>query len=169
MSSIKKITIAIGVIALFVTCSYFVGLKDGINKATSASVEEVDTLVIRDTIVSEKPIYITRTRIDSIPYPVIIHITDTIWKTDTVWLDREQVIWQDSLSRVYASGVSVEIDSVAHFLTTQYVIKKENVIVKERSRWGIGIQAGYGACVKDSQVLTSPYIGIGLSYNIFTW
>lgn len=169
MSSIKDITISLGVIALFVTCSYFIGRKEGINRSAKASVEDVDTLVIRDTIVSEKPVYITRTKIDSIPYPVIVHVTDTIWVTDTVWLEREQVIWQDSLTRVYASGVSVEIDSVAHFLTTQYVVKKEEVIVKKPSRWGIGIQVGYGASVNDQKVSTAPYIGIGLSYNIFTW
>lgn len=35
-------------------------------------------------------------------------------------------------------------------------------------RWGIGIQAGYGA-VLAPQVRMYPYVGIGISYNILTF
>jgi opacity protein-like surface antigen len=97
-------------------------------------------------------------------------VTDTLRQTDTLYvvLDREQVMWEDSLSRVYASGIMPEIDSVQHFVTER-VITKEVVVPKvRRTRWGIGINAGYGVMIGD-QVRTAPYIGVGVSYNIVSW
>lgn len=163
----KTIVMTAGVLA-FILCilvSFGCGKKYALNRLVLPQEPRVDTLLIRDTITSEKPIYLTRTRVDSIPYPV----TDTMWKTDTIWLEREQVVWQDSLSRVYASGVSVEIDSVSHFLTTTLVVEKRDVLVKVKPRWSIGVQAGYGAHFSNGQVLSAPYVGVGVQYNIFSW
>jgi outer membrane protein W len=78
-------------------------------------------------------------------------------------------MWQDSLSRVYASGVSVEIDSVLHFVSTQVITKERDVIVKVKPKWSIGVHAGYGAFANNGQIATSPYIGVGVSYNLFSW
>lgn len=78
-------------------------------------------------------------------------------------------MWQDSLSRVYASGVSVEIDSVMHFVSTKVIIKDRDVIVKIKPKWSIGVHAGYGASVNNGQVAPSPYVGIGVTYNLFSW
>jgi hypothetical protein len=37
-----------------------------------------------------------------------------------------------------------------------------------KTRWGIGVQAGYGAVLKQDMKLY-PYIGVGVSYNIIRW
>jgi hypothetical protein len=37
-----------------------------------------------------------------------------------------------------------------------------------KTRWGIGVQAGYGAVLKQD-VRLYPYIGVGVSYNIIRW
>lgn len=163
----KKILIAGAVMVAALAVSFEAGQRHALNRLILLQKEIVDTLFIRDTILSEIPVYVTRTKTDSIPYPV--PVTDTLWKTDTIWLQREQVMWQDSLSKVYASGVSVEIDSVLHYVPTQIVTKERDVIVKVKPKWSIGVHAGYGAFAKNGQIATSPYIGVGISYNLLSW
>jgi hypothetical protein len=85
-----------------------------------------------------------------------------------VYLDREQVVWQDSLSRVYASGILPQIDSVQHYITERIVTKEVTIHVKKPCKWGVGVHAGYGVQLGD-QVRTAPYIGVGVSYNILSW
>ena len=123
----------------------------------------VDTLFIRDTIKVTEPKYITRRVVDSIPYPV----TDTIRLRDTLFMimAREQVRWADSLAMVYASGIDPHVDSVIHFTQEQVIIKEIPVIKVKKTRWGVGVQAGYGA---DRNGLT-PYVGVGVTYNILSW
>ena len=167
LDNFKKILIAGAVVVAALAVSFVAGQRYAQKWLILPQKERVDTLFIRDTILSEIPVSVTRTKTDSIPYPV--PVTDTLWKTDTIWLQREQVMWQDSLSKVYASGVSVEIDSVLHFVPTQVITKERDVIVKVKPKWSIGVHAGYGAFAKNGQIATSPYIGVGVSYNILSW
>lgn len=124
---------------------------------------KVDTLVILDTIKVTEPKYITKRVVDS----VLIPVTDTIKMRDTLYvsLEREQVTWEDSLARVYASGIRPQVDSVIHF-TQEMVITKEIPVIKvKKTRWGIGVQVG-GGMGKDG---LTPYVGVGVSYNILAW
>lgn len=123
----------------------------------------VDTLFIRDTIKVTEPVYVTRRMVDS----VLVPVTDTIRLRDTlyVFLEREQIRWEDSLSVVYASGVRPEIDSVIHYAERMVIVKEIPVVRVKKTRWGIGIQAGAGA-TKDG---LTPYVGVGVSYNILSW
>ena len=124
---------------------------------------KVDTLVIRDTFKVTEPKYITRRVVDSIPYPVgdTIRLRDTLW----MYLEKEQVTWEDSLARVYASGIDPQVDSVIHFTQDQIITKEIPVIQVKKTRWGIGVQGGVTAD-KDGVI---PYVGVGLSYNILSW
>lgn len=163
----KKILIAGAVIVAALALSFMAGQRDALNRLVLPQKPKVDTLFIHDTIMSNDPVFVTKTEVDSIPYPVPVR--DTLWKTDTIWLQREQVMWQDSLSRIYASGVSVEIDSVLHFISTQVITKERDVIVKVKPKWSVGVHAGYGAFANNGQISASPYIGVGLTYNLFSW
>lgn len=122
-----------------------------------------DTLFIRDTIKVTEPVYVTRRMVDS----VLVPVTDTIRLRDTlyVFLEREQIRWEDSLSVVYASGVRPEIDSVIHYAERMVIVKEIPVVRVKKTRWGVGIQAGAGA-TKDG---LTPYVGVGVSYNILSW
>ena len=124
---------------------------------------KVDTLFIRDTIKVTEPKFITKRVVDSIPYPV----GDTIRMRDTLFmiLEREQIRWEDSLAVVYASGIHPQVDSVIHFTQNQIITKEIPAIQVKRTRWGIGVQAGMGA---DKNGLT-PYVGVGVSYNLLSW
>ena len=122
-----------------------------------------DTLFIRDTIKVTEPVYVTRRMVDS----VLVPVTDTIRLRDTlyVFLEREQIRWEDSLSVVYASGVRPEIDSVIHYAERMVIVKEIPVVRVKKTRWGVGIQAGAGA-TKDG---LTPYLGVGVSYSILSW
>ena len=150
----------IGVAAALII-SFLVGQRYPRNGGGETPTIKLDTLVIRDTIKVTEPISVTKRVVDSIPYPV----TDTLMLRDTLYvlLEREQIRWEDSLSVVYASGLMPQVDSVIHH-TENMIITKEIPVIK-KTRWGLGVQAGYGAS-KDSM---TPYIGVGISYNILSW
>ena len=154
--------ILIGVgLAVAVLLGFLVGQRCPRNGGGETPTPKVDTLVIRDTFKVTEPNYVTKRVVDSIPYPV----TDTLRMKDTlyVFLEREQIRWEDSLSVVYASGVMPQVDSVIH-RTQSLIITKEIPVIK-KTRWGLGVQAGMGA---GNGGLT-PYVGVGISYNLLSW
>lgn len=71
-----------------------------------------------------------------------------------------QKIYEDSTFRAYVSGYHPALDSIQIFQ------RKATVYIRsptKNKRWGIGIQAGFGLTPHRVQ----PYIGIGISYNIW--
>lgn len=74
---------------------------------------------------------------------------------------------QDSLYRVVAEGYAVDFKEITVYPKT--VTTTNTVEVRKPTHWGIGIQAGYGATLNHNTVQLSPYIGVGISYNIITW
>lgn len=154
--------ILIGVgLAIAVLLGFLVGQRCHRNGGGETLTPKVDTLVIRDTIKVTEAISVTKRVVDSIPYPV----TDTLRLRDTlyVFLEREQIRWEDSLAVVYASGVMPQVDSVIHH--TQSLIITKEIPVIQKTRWGLGIQAGVGA----GKGGLTPYVGVGLSYNLLSW
>lgn len=164
--TIKRIVFAVAAIILSLLISYFIGRRDGLNSAVETETEKVDTLYLRDTIVQYEPILEERVVLKK----VLVPVTDTLRIHDTlyVYLEREQVVWQDSLSKVYASGIMPQVDSVHHFIRERIVTRELTKVVKKPCRWGVGVHAGYGIMIGD-EFLTAPYVGIGVSYNIISW
>ena len=154
-------------IAVAVLIGVLIGQKHPQKSPVEPIKEKVDTLLIFDTITLTKPVFVEKIQLDSVYMPV----TDTLWKHDTlyVYLEREQIQWQDSLCRVYASGINPQVDSVTHFVQETIVTREISVPVKVKSRWGLGIQVGYGAGINGKQVYMTPYVGVGISYNILSW
>lgn len=169
MSTIKKFLVASAIVGVAIGLSFVAGQRHAQKWLVLPQVPKVDTLFIRDTIMSKDPVYITNTKIDSIPYPV--PVIDTLWQHDTlyVYLEREQVVWQDTLARVYASGIMPQVDSVQHFVREVIVTIEKTRYVKKPHKWGIGIHTGYGAFAKNGQISAAPYFGFGVSYNLFSW
>lgn len=154
-------------IAVAVLIGFLIGQRHPQKLPVEPIKEKVDTLLIFDTITLTKPVFVEKIQLDSVYMPV----TDTLWKHDTlyVYLEREQIQWQDSLCRVYASGINPQVDSVTHFVHETIITREISVPVKVKSRWGLGIQVGYGAGVNGKQVYLTPYVGVGISYNILSW
>ena len=91
--------------------------------------------------------------------------TLVIHDTTFVYLEREKVTWRDSLCEVYVSGIMASVDSVRHFQEYKYITIEKQVPVKVKSHWGLGVNAGYGV----GKGVFTPYIGVGISYNLLSW
>ena len=165
----KKILIAGAVIVVALALSFMAGQKQAQKSLILSQKERVDTLFIYETKLVEKPVFVEKKVVEKVPVPV--PVSDTIMVHDTiyVYMDREQVHWQDSLSDVYASGYDVQVDSVRHNIQTQVITKERDVIVKVKPKWSVSIHVGYGAFAKNGQISASPYIGAGVSYNLLSW
>lgn len=146
---------------------FFIGILIGQKHPQKPPIEpiktKVDTLVVYDTITQIQPISVERRVVESVLVPVVDSVT--IHDTLFVYLDREQVVWKDSLSVVYASGILPQVDSVKHFIQDRYITIETAVPVKVKSRWGLGVNAGYGV----GKGGLTPYVGVGISYNILSW
>ena len=162
----KKTTFLVNAL-LILACVFLFGFIIGQKHPQKLPVEpiktKVDTLVIRDTMMYYKPIYVDRVQLDSVLVPVL----DTMMIHDTtfVYLEREKVTWRDSLCEVYASGIMASVDSVRHFQEYKYITIETQVPVKVKPHWGLGVNAGYGV----GKGGLTPYIGVGISYNILSW
>ena len=127
--------------------------------------ERIDTLVIRDTIIREKPSY--RTEYVFVRDSVKVQIHDTVF----VSLPRQMRVYQDSLYRAEVSGVDPTLDRIEVYPQTTYVTRTETqtIRVAERRKWGIGVQVGYGITKQGNSFNPGPYIGVGVSYNILSF
>jgi hypothetical protein len=76
-----------------------------------------------------------------------------------------QKVYEDSNYTAYVSGYDPRLDSLIFRMPKEVVTIKE---YQKPKRWGIGIHAGYGMTIKGTPQFT-PYIGIGISYNLFSF
>ena len=132
--------------------------------ALTGSAEKVDTVYVCDTITREMPVY----RVSRVTDTIRVHTSDTvrIVTDSTVEIVREQRVYEDSTYRAVVSGYRPSLDTIAvyprHSVVTLY---SNNVVQGQKKRWGLGVQAGYGVTGDG----LSPFIGVGINYNILTW
>ena len=153
--------ILLGVIAGMVIC-----LLNGWASCHRTTDKEVititDTLVLTDTIIKFQP------------KPYKVTIIDTIYlpqqpqqpqqpQYDT--LIRQEVIYKDSTYMAVVGGIEPYLKSIEIYPKTIYVNNNTTTTIKVRSRFGLGVQAGYGYGRNGLQ----PYVGVGVQYNFFQW
>lgn len=123
-----------------------------------------DTIVKRDTVtITEfKEVVRYRTR-------EVVSVPDTLVVYDTVLqvyqMPRESVTYKAEDFKAIISGVEPRLDSMAVYPKKVEITKIVREIERKKTRWGIGLQAGYGYNGRELH----PYIGVGVSYNIFAW
>lgn len=152
---------------LWTAFSFFVG-KYVAHKSFEPETEiitRVDTIRITEPIVRDS----IQIRTKYVKLPVVdtiySHSTDTIIQLDSVQVavPITQKEYADSTYTAWVSGFDAKLDSI-------YVYPRTTMITthaRDRpKRFGLGLQvgAGYGYGNK-----VTPYIGIGVSYNIMTW
>lgn len=122
-----------------------------------------DTMVVRTSLRIDKPVPLTSRVMDT----MLVAVSDTMRLRDTVYLrlPREEKIYQGDDYRAQVSGCLPELDWIEVFPKTK-TITTDFVTTTRPKRWGIGIQAGYGAHLDAGEVAFTPYIGIGISYNL---
>lgn len=159
-------------ISLTLTIIALCGVSFGLGRYTAKPAtileehERIDTLVIRDTLTHYVPEYVYKHTRDTIrvPIPEIIH--DTAY----VYLPRETKIYEDARYRAEISGYQPSLDRIDIYTQTQVITKDVTQVVKQKTRWGLGISAGYGIAITADQTFRpAPYIGIGLHYNLLSW
>lgn len=162
MKTIRVIVIAV---ALLVTAFIIGRCTAPKYEAETQIIEQVDTLVLRDTVIREKPVY--RTEYVFVRDSVRVQVHDTVF----VSLPRQLRVYQDSLYRAEVSGVDPTLDRIEVYPQIRYITRTETqtISVTQRRRWGIGVQVGYGITKQGASFYPGPYIGVGVSYNILTF
>ena len=138
-------------------------------KQTRTEILEIhDTLVKyrTDSIFYEKPVYINKqiVRTDTVQLYDIKH--DSV-QVELPYISKE---YQDSTYKAWVSGFKdVNLDSIEVYQKTKTIqINNTNYITKYKNRpFSVGIQAGYGYDFMNK--CGSPYIGIGVQYNLFSF
>ena len=122
----------------------------------------IDTLVLTDTIIKMQP------------KPYKVTIIDTIYlpqqpqqpqqpQIDT--LIRQEITYKDSTYTAVVGGIEPYLKSIEIYPKTIYVNNNTTTTIKVRSRFGLGVQAGYGYGRSGLQ----PYVGVGVQYNLIQW
>ena len=145
----------LGVIAGIVIC-----LLNGWASCHRTTDKEVititDTLVLTDTIIKFQP------------KPYKVTIIDTIYLPQQPQIDtliRQEVIYKDSTYMAVVGGIEPYLKSIEIYPKTIYVNNNTTTTIKVRSRFGLGVQAGYGYGRNGLQ----PYVGVGVQYNFIQW
>ena len=135
----------------------------------SESTTKADTVFIRDTFLIRQPAPSAKRITDTLL--LTITQTDTLTIHDTLYLSlpREQRIYSDDNYTAWVSGFRPCLDSLKIYPQHQVITNTVTYPKPRPKRWGIGLQVGYGAAVNGNQIVTSPYIGVGVSYNIITF
>lgn len=78
-----------------------------------------------------------------------------------------QTVYEDSTFTAYVSGYRASLDSLI-FRMPREVTTITNTHYQKPKRWSVGIQVGYGMTLKGTPQF-APYVGIGVSYNLFSF
>ena len=166
-SRLMPVAFRVAFVLIWTLAVFYAGRNWAIRRDTTGDTERVDTLVVRDTIVQEMPVYrtITQVRTEYVPVCDTIRIRDTLFMPVPI----ERKVYEDSLYRAEVSGYRASLDRIEIYQQERIITQTIPVQVKERKRWGIGIQAGYGVSTPNGKPVLSPYIGIGVSYDLIRW
>ncbi|MGN0032444.1 MAG: DUF6808 domain-containing protein [Candidatus Limimorpha sp.] len=76
-----------------------------------------------------------------------------------------QKIYKDSTYTAWVSGYNPSLDSLIFRMHREVITVKE---YQKPKRMSIGVQVGYGMTLKGTPQF-APYVGIGVSYNLFSF
>ena len=156
--------ILLGVIAGIVIC-----LLNGWVSCHRTTDKEVititDTLVLTDTIIKFQPKPYKVTIIDTIYLPQQPQQPQKPQKPQYDTLIRQEVIYKDSTYMAVVGGIEPYLKSIEIYPKTIYVNNNTTTTIKVRSRFGLGVQVGYGLSRNGLQ----PYVGVGVQYNLIQW
>ena len=141
---------------------YFINGWVSCHRTTDKEVITIpDTLVLTDTIIKFQPKPYKVTIIDTIYLPQ----QNTLKQPQIDTLIRQEVIYKDSTYMAVVGGIEPYLKSIEIYPKTIYVNNTTTTTIKVRSRFGLGLQAGYGLSRNGLQ----PYIGVGVQYNLIQW
>lgn len=136
------------------------------------TITHIDTtrVVVYDTVTYRQPIAVDSVVLRYETIKVRKVVSDTIRVMESaedsvsVEIPITQKHYADSTYSAWVSGYDPCLDSIKVYPRTE-VVTITNTIKDKPKRWGIGIQGGIG-CGKGG---FTPYVGIGVQYNIIRW
>jgi len=142
-----------------------------LQRTTEETRIQTDTVYVREPIATTErtvryvPVYFDRTKGEK-PDTVVLQDTLLVEGVDSVMIPITQKVYSDSTYTAYVSGYQPSLDSIEVYQRTVYkTITHE--YMRNRSRWGIGVQAGYGYNFGGKRF--DPYIGVGVTYTIWNF
>lgn len=173
MSERTKAMIIAGACAVLLLCvvSGLVGWRIG--KGGKEYITKRDTVVnvvtYRDTIRVVEPKYLTK----GVVRKELVAVKDTVVIHDStyIYLPVERVEYVDTNYYAVVSGIQPKLEEISVYPKTTVVTNTvtETVYKKRKpTRFGIGIQAGYGVHygVTTQRFDHGPYLGAGVSFNL---
>ena len=123
---------------------------------------EVIQVIKRDTLRLNTPVL---REIHKVTHDTIkIVMNDTIVRRDTIYLEREQRVYEDEEYKAFVSGFQPRLDSIYVYPKTIYETKVSTR--KEWRRFTYGVQAGVGVVMPfTSSPSFGGYVGVGIGYN----
>lgn len=121
-----------------------------------------DTVVLRDTVR------------DTVLIPVRSYIvrSDTVFLKipgDTVRVEVEvpieRKVYRTDDYMAVVEGFRPRLAEMEVYRQTSYITRTEVQRIRDRQKWGIGVQVGYGYNFDRFY----PYVGVGLQYNVVSW
>lgn len=131
----------------------------------------------------------TIVKIDTLRDTVLVPVTRTVVRRDTVWMyvvrdpsadsltadsalvavPIERKVYQTVDYRAEIEGFRPELISMEVYRQTQFINRTQTLTTPDRRRWGFGLQAGYGATIQNGRIVAVPTVGVGVQYSIFKW
>lgn len=111
-------------------------------------------------------------RVDTVRVLQPQYVTEMVVETDTVYVRDTVVVAVPVVQRYYRgdayeawiSGYRPKLDSLNVFGRTEAVTIVRTEKVREKAgKWAIGVQCGYGWNGRE----LSPYLGVGIQYNLW--
>lgn len=155
----------------------FLSFTAGRITAPLSEVERVtDTVTKVVTRYKDFPDPVKTAKAGFVRIPAYRFISDTVTQernlivhdTTAIYITREQKYYEeaDGALRLWISGVDPRLDRYEWDQTTTTITE---TIRPKPKRWSLSITAGYGVAVAGKQIQLAPFIGAGISYNIFSW
>lgn len=133
--SIKILALIAGILA-WLLIGFVIGRRTARIEPETQVITQVDTCVIIDTIVREKPVYRYSYIIDT------VHTYFTTIEHDSILVDvpiERKVYEEDSVYRLIVSGWRPNLDSLLIYNTTKEITVTKTI---PTSRWSLGVTMG---------------------------
>ena len=162
MNNLKIWAVSILTAFLFGALASYFAVKGHFQAKLATLTPKEIQVIKRDTLRLNSPIL---REIHKVTHDTIkIVMNDTIVRRDTVYLEREQRVYEDDEYKAFVSGFQPRLDSIYVYPKTIYETKVSTR--KEWRQFTYGVQVGVGVVMPfNSSPSFGGYVGIGIGYN----
>lgn len=129
---------------------------------------KTDSILVHDTVKINGVNYI---------YPEYkAHIVKDKWITADIISNKDSTTFSPIINNQYSVLISgtnknpfVQVTNMNPYTTTSSLRAYQVINSLREKSWGLGFQIGYGIGKDKGVIITTPYIGIGISKNLLRW